>query len=39
MMQQTWGVSNDYLAALGTDRVAADGKVCEVNAWPYPVVP
>jgi hypothetical protein len=38
MMQQTWGVSNDYIAALGTDQVAADGKVCEPNAWPFPVV-
>ncbi|XVV06671.1 DUF3152 domain-containing protein [Actinosynnema sp. CA-248983] len=36
MMQQSWGVSNDYLAALGTDRAVADGKVCKPNAWPYP---
>ncbi|MDU0294608.1 DUF3152 domain-containing protein [Saccharothrix longispora] len=36
MMQQSWDVSNDYLAALGTDRRAADGKVCKPNAWPYP---
>ncbi len=36
MMQQSWGVSNDYLAALGTDRVNKDGKVCKPNAWPYP---
>lgn len=36
MMQQSWGVSNDYLTALGTDRVVADGKVCRPNAWPYP---
>ncbi|MFE9748308.1 DUF3152 domain-containing protein [Saccharothrix saharensis] len=36
MMQQSWGVSNDYLAALGTDGVQADGKVCKPNAWPYP---
>ncbi|WP_158847900.1 DUF3152 domain-containing protein [Saccharothrix deserti] len=36
MMQQSWGVSNDYLAALGTDRVVVDGKVCRPNAWPYP---
>jgi hypothetical protein len=36
MMQQSWGVSNDYLAALGTDRVTADGKVCRPNAWPFP---
>ncbi|MGH3909168.1 MAG: DUF3152 domain-containing protein [Pseudonocardiaceae bacterium] len=39
MMQQTWGVANDYLAALGTDNVAPDGKVCEPNAWPFPTVP
>ncbi len=38
MMQQTWGLSNDYLAVLGTDRVIADGKVCEPNAWPFPTV-
>jgi hypothetical protein len=38
MMQQTWGVSNDYLAALGTDRVQPDGQVCEPNAWPFPTV-
>jgi Protein of unknown function (DUF3152) len=36
MMQQTWGVSNDYLAALGTDNVTADGKACAPNPWPYP---
>jgi hypothetical protein len=36
MMQQTWGVSNDYLAVLGTDNMQADGKVCAPNAWPYP---
>ena len=36
MMQQTWGVSNDYLAALGTDNVIADGKTCAPNPWPYP---
>lgn len=38
MMQQTWGVSNDYLATLDTDRVVADGKVCEPNAWPFPTI-
>jgi len=38
MMQQTWGLANDYLAALGTDGVTADGKVCEPNAWPFPTV-
>jgi hypothetical protein len=36
MMQQTWGVANDYLAALGTDNAPADGKVCVANPWPYP---
>ncbi len=38
MMQQTWGVSNDYIAALGSDGVPADGQVCEPNAWPFPTV-
>lgn len=38
MTQQTWGVADDYLAALGTDHVEADGKVCEPNAWPFPMV-
>lgn len=38
MMQQTWGLSNDYLAALGTDRVEPDRQVCEPNAWPFPTV-
>ena len=38
MTQQTWGVANDYLAALGTDHVEPDGKVCEPNAWPFPTV-
>ncbi|MGH3974520.1 MAG: DUF3152 domain-containing protein [Pseudonocardiaceae bacterium] len=38
MMQQTWGVSDDYLAVLGTDQVAADGLVCQPNAWPFPTV-
>lgn len=37
MMQQTWGVSNNYLAALGTDNVPADGKTCAPNPWPYPI--
>jgi len=36
MMQQTWGVANDYLAALGTDNVAANGLTCTANPWPYP---
>ena len=39
MMQQTWGVSNGYLAALGSDGVPADGQVCEPNAWPFPTPP
>ncbi|MQA15443.1 MAG: DUF3152 domain-containing protein [Pseudonocardiaceae bacterium] len=38
MMQQTWGVSNDYIAALGSDGVEANGQVCEPNAWPFPAV-
>ncbi|PXY32461.1 DUF3152 domain-containing protein [Prauserella muralis] len=42
MMQQTFGVANDYVAQLnnrtGGDRgtVPADGKVCKPNAWPNP---
>jgi len=41
MMQQSFGVSDDYLAAL-TERnpqglqIPRDGKVCRANAWPYP---
>ncbi|MBV8541881.1 MAG: DUF3152 domain-containing protein [Pseudonocardiales bacterium] len=38
MMQQTWGVADDYLAALNTDHVTADGLVCQPNAWPFPTV-
>lgn len=38
MMQQTWGLSDDGLAALGTDHVRADGLVCQPNAWPFPTV-
>ncbi|MGH3718100.1 MAG: DUF3152 domain-containing protein [Pseudonocardiaceae bacterium] len=38
MMQQTWGVADDYLAALATDHVTADGLVCQPNAWPFPTV-
>lgn len=40
MMQQTFGVANDYVAKLnntpGGDQgaVPADGKVCKPNAWP-----
>ncbi|WP_231104885.1 DUF3152 domain-containing protein [Haloechinothrix halophila] len=39
MMQQTFGVSNDYVAKLNrTDHasVPRDGKVCKPNAWPNP---
>lgn len=42
MMQQTFGVANDYVAQLndmpGGDQgaVPADGKVCQPNAWPVP---
>jgi hypothetical protein len=36
MMQQSFGVANDYLAALGADNAPADGKVCIANPWPYP---
>ncbi|EID53564.1 Protein of unknown function (DUF3152) [Saccharomonospora xinjiangensis XJ-54] len=42
MMQQTFGVANDYVAKLndlpGGDqgKVPADGKVCLPNAWPVP---
>ncbi|WP_084429742.1 DUF3152 domain-containing protein [Kibdelosporangium aridum] len=42
MMQQTFGVNNDYVAQLndavpGTrDPVKADGKVCKINPWPNP---
>jgi hypothetical protein len=39
MMQQTWGVADDYLAALGTDHVTPDGLICQPNAWPFPTVP
>jgi hypothetical protein len=38
MMQQTWGLGNDFLTLLGTDRVQTDGKVCQPNAWPFPTV-
>ncbi|MFF5990186.1 DUF3152 domain-containing protein [Prauserella flavalba] len=44
MMQQTFGVANDYVAQLndtpGGDQgtVPADGKVCKPNAWPNPQV-
>ncbi|MTD55074.1 DUF3152 domain-containing protein [Amycolatopsis pithecellobii] len=40
MMQQTFGVSNDYVAQLNqvdiynSKAVPADGKICKPNAWP-----
>ncbi|WP_260195198.1 DUF3152 domain-containing protein [Actinophytocola gossypii] len=41
MMQQTFGVANDYVARLNdqvgnADPVQADGKTCRYNAWPNP---
>lgn len=42
MMQQTFGVSNNYVARLNSvdpynkNAVAADGKVCKPNSWPVP---
>jgi hypothetical protein len=42
MMQQTFGVANDYVAMLNDDhggdvgKVPADGKVCRPNPWPNP---
>ncbi|MFD2421986.1 DUF3152 domain-containing protein [Amycolatopsis pigmentata] len=42
MMQQTFGVSNDYVAQLNSvdqynkTAVPADGKVCKPNSWPVP---
>lgn len=41
MMQQTFGVANNYVAQLNnqagySDPVRADGKVCVYNAWPNP---
>lgn len=44
MMQQTFGVSNNYLAQLteaGTAGTAIprDGAICRPNAWPYPQGP
>ncbi|WP_291414013.1 DUF3152 domain-containing protein [Actinophytocola sp.] len=41
MMQQTFGVANNYVAQLNdkadqADPVAADGKVCAYNPWPNP---
>ncbi|WP_092530960.1 DUF3152 domain-containing protein [Amycolatopsis arida] len=42
MMQQSFGVSNDYVADLNKvdpsnyGAVPADGKVCKPNAWPNP---
>lgn len=41
MMQQSFGVANDYVARLNdqvgnADPVQADGKTCRYNAWPNP---
>ncbi|WP_020668007.1 DUF3152 domain-containing protein [Amycolatopsis nigrescens] len=42
MMQQSFGVANNYVAQLNEvdpgnyDAVPADGKVCKPNAWPAP---
>lgn len=39
MMPQTFGVADDYLNEidpLNQHPVPRDGKVCRVNAWPYP---
>ncbi|GLZ35844.1 hypothetical protein Lesp02_80310 [Lentzea sp. NBRC 105346] len=38
MMQQTFGVANNFVAELnaGQDNVPADGKVCTPNAFPAP---
>jgi hypothetical protein len=42
MMQQTFGVANDYVARLNQvdptnrDAVPNDHKVCKPNAWPNP---
>jgi Protein of unknown function (DUF3152) len=42
MMQQTFGVSNNFVAELNKvpgnrDPVVADGKTCKPNAWPNPL--
>jgi hypothetical protein len=41
MMQQTFGVANNFVAELNAaarnrDPVVADGKTCKPNAWPNP---
>ncbi|MFB9907401.1 DUF3152 domain-containing protein [Allokutzneria oryzae] len=42
MMQQSFGVSNDYVAQLNQadpgnkNAVKADGKTCKTNPWPWP---
>jgi hypothetical protein len=41
MMEQTFGLSDDYIAELnrtmpGSGAVPADGKTCERNPWPHP---
>jgi hypothetical protein len=44
MMQQTFGVANNYVADLNKvdptnySAVPADGKVCVYNPWPDPQV-
>ncbi|HET9257812.1 MAG TPA: DUF3152 domain-containing protein [Pseudonocardiaceae bacterium] len=38
MMQQTWSVADNDLAALNTDHVTPDGLTCQPNAWPFPTV-
>jgi hypothetical protein len=38
MMQQTWSVSNNDLAALSTDHVPSNSLVCQPNAWPFPTI-
>ena len=43
MMQQTYGVSDDYVHDVNQvdpanrSRVPRDGRVCRPNAWPYPM--
>jgi hypothetical protein len=37
MMQQTFSTSNNDDAKFDPESVAADGKVCRFNPWPYPI--
>ena len=45
MMEQSFGVSDDYVYDVNNAEpgnrgaVQRDGKVCKVNAWPYPQGP